>query len=451
MNKMPAFNAGTLFGLLLVLTCGAFARIGYLTVCTDQGRLAPALLVQGNPPADKLVANVVEHHWFGGVTPLADEEEFTAHVAPGHAMVAYAVAYFFDPADRMLRWLQCALGILTVGCYFFFARRAFHSTAIATLAGLLTALHPFWIVNTAELNDGVLASFLLGVSLMFGTRAGQEGGAFSSLLFGLALAGLALVRAAFLPFAVVALLWFLWQCRRFPLGWFAGILALLGFANGLAPWSLRNYQAFERPVPVATSTYWHLWMGNNPRANGSTLDKSVLVDSLPEERRKELLDEGNQAKRYNMLAHEVWGEVKVHPTETLARRIKSALAYVFGGGWFKDGRLGALQENPETIAVPPEWLTEHAEWILHASLLGMLVLALLGWRWSYPWRRQSRLAAIALIWLPLPYLLSHAELLSGPRLPLDGVVLCFAAYALASLIPGLVCPPDAGSKSSKQA
>jgi 4-amino-4-deoxy-L-arabinose transferase-like glycosyltransferase len=442
MNKMPAFNAGTLFAFLLVLTCAAFVRIGYLTVCTDQGRLAPALLVQGNPPADKVTINFVEHHWFGGIAPLADEEERTAHVSPGLAFVTFAIAHYFDPVDQVLRWLQCALGILTVGCFFFFARRAFHNTLIATLAGLLIAFHPFWIVNTAELNDGVLASFLLGLCLMFGARAGQEGGAFTSLLFGLALAGLALVRAAFLPFAIVALLWFLWQCRRFSLGWFAGIVALLGFANGLAPWSLRNYDQFERPVPIVDSTYWHLWMGNNPHATGSTLNQATLIGALPAERKRELLDESNQAKRYNMLAHTVWSEVKEHPTETLQRRIQSAIAFLFGGGWLKDRRLADVSPAGDSIVEPPDWLSDNAELILHAALFGMLILALLGWRWSYLWRRESRLAALAAFWLPLPYLLSHAESLSGPRLPLDGVLLCFAAYALASLLPGLVRAPE---------
>jgi hypothetical protein len=40
------------------------------------------------------------------------------------------------------------------------------------------------------------------------------------------------------------------------------------------------------------------------------------------------------------------------------------------------------------------------------------------------------------LFIPLPYLLSHAELLSGPRLPLDGVLLCFAGFAAPPLIPG---------------
>src|SRR5262249_52900466 len=80
-----------------------------------------------------------------------------------------------------------------------FARRAFRSVFVGTLAGLLCAVHPFWVFNTAELNDGVLASFLLAACLMLGARGCQTGEAFTSLLYGLALAALALVRAALLP------------------------------------------------------------------------------------------------------------------------------------------------------------------------------------------------------------------------------------------------------------
>ncbi len=62
---------------------------------------------------------------------------------------------------------------------------------------------------------------------------------------------------------------------------------------------------------------------------------------------------------------------------------------------------------------------------------------MLGWRWSYGWRAESMPAALAMICIPLPYILSHAEFLSGPRLPLDGVLLCFAAFALLCLVPGV--------------
>jgi len=47
------------------------------------------------------------------------------------------------------------------------------------------------------------------------------------------------------------------------------------------------------------------------------------------------------------------------------------------------------------------------------------------------------LLALATIFIPVPYILSHAEGLVGPRLPLDGVLLTFAAYALSCMIPGV--------------
>jgi hypothetical protein len=46
-------------------------------------------------------------------------------------------------------------------------------------------------------------------------------------------------------------------------------------------------------------------------------------------------------------------------------------------------------------------------------------------------------SSLALVWIPLPYILGHAEALSGPRLPLDGVMDCYAAFALLCMIPGV--------------
>src|SRR5205823_14454370 len=60
--------------------------------------------------------------------------------------------------------------------------------------------------------------------------------------------------------------------------------------------------------------------------------------------------------------------------------------------------------------------------ILQGTLLALCLLSLLGWRWTYAWRREARLATLAAVWIPLPYLLGHAGALWGPRLPLDGVL-----------------------------
>ena len=83
----------------------------------------------------------------------------------------------------------------------------------------------------------------------------------------------------------------------------------------------------------------------------------------------------------------------------------------------------------------PSWLAESYPAILVGTLLGMLLLAFAGWRWTYGWRRPAMPAALAVVWLPLPYLLGHADALAGPRLPLDGVLLSFAAFTLVALLP----------------
>jgi len=249
-----------------------------------------------------------------------------------------------------------------------------------------------------------------------------------------------------LPFALVGLLWFILRCRKQYLGWLCALVAFLWFAIPLATWTVRNFQAFEEPIPICDSTFLHLWIGNNPSADGTELDEYTLRRSL-DTRLAELTGEKNQALRYNMLMSDVLDQVRSNPRATCDRRIQSMLAYFLGGDFLsQDHNLAdnAAEKEEGKVATPPSWLDdESVRTALSASLLGMLCLSFLGWRWSMNWRQESRLASLAMIWLPLPYILSHAERLSGPRLPLDGVLLCFAAFALIGTAVRPPTPPQA--------
>src|SRR5262249_12098939 len=98
----------------------------------------------------------------------------------------------------------------------------------------------------------------------------------------------------------------------------------------------------------------------------------------------------------------------------------------------------ADSDEEETPKQPlPDWLSPALPTILYGSLLAMIPLGVIGWRWTHAWRRESRLLAVAPLLVPLPYLLSHAEWLQGPRLPLDGVFLTFAAFVLACVVPSV--------------
>ncbi len=436
MTEMPRFTLKDVLLLLLVLAAAAAVRVGYLLASMDDLNGPAPLLVQGPASPPGATPSLPADSWDEARAPLSDAVERTAHVSPGYPWLVGRVVVPVIGAERapaVLRWTQCGLGALTAALYFFFARRAFRSAAVGTLAGLFCALHPFWVVNTLELDDGVLASFLLGCALFFGARASQEGDALGSLLYGLSLAALALVRAALLPFATVALLWFLLRSRDVARGWLCALLAFLGFANGLAPWTVRNLRAFHEPVPIVDSMYLHLWMGNNAAATGGPQDEEALRASLPRERLQELLAEKNQVKRYALLARDVLDQAAAEPPRTLHRRLLAGQCFVFGEAWVKDGTLAVPQEANRLPAGLADWYPM----ILEGTLLGMLLLGLLGWRWTYGWRRLSMPASLAVMWIPLPYLLGHGGTLSGPRLPLDGVLLCYSAFALLCLMPGI--------------
>lgn len=427
--------------LLLIVALAGGIRAGYLAICCDMGRNSGPLRVQDArlplPGQDKrtdldiLIQNVKESSAFSSPAPLSDGAEMTAHTSPGYPWLLGFIARFINPAvfECTVRWGQCVLGALTASLYFLFARRAFHNLPVAILTGLFCALHPFWVIDTATIDDGVLVTFLLGAALLFGARGVQASAPFTSLLYGLLLACLALVRAAMLPFAFVAMGWFLWRSREVSRGWLCATLAFLGFANGLVPWTVRNWHLFHEPIPIVDSAYLDLWGGNHPDATGGHVTASDWKTLKSDELAKQ-----PQPRRYAELAPRVLQEIRANPVETVRRRLRALLYFFIGERWFHNGQLA---EEIPGAAQMPDWLARSQEGILNGTLLAMLLLALLGWRWTFSWRAEAMPSSLAVLWLPLPYLLSHAEALAGPRLPLDGVLLCYAAFALMCFVPGL--------------
>ena len=430
--------------LLLVAAVALAARSWYLSEWAENGRSLGPLQVQGTPaPADlkDIVVNLTEERLFASQPPLASGDEQTAHVSPGYP---FLMAWLdlapvgLDSSDRTMRWLQCLLGTLTALIYSLLARRAFGSMAVAVIAGLLCALHPFWLINTAELNDGVVVSFLLGLSLWLGVRAGQDGGLLSSFLFGVVLAGLGLTRAAFLPFIFVALLWFVGHCRIVRRGWLCALLATLGLLNSLLPWTFRNYRLFGDVAPVVSSAPFHLWMGNNPKATGGSMKDDAVLSTLVESRNTNKQDLEKelgampQMARYDKLVADAWSEVQRRPAETVRRRLLAGIYFWFGADWLQNDQ--CWETDPRAATESPGYFLANANLILNGVVLFMVVFGLLGWRWTARDSMQAMPASLALLWLPLPYIVGHAEGLVGPRLPLDGLVLCYAAFALTCLL-----------------
>lgn len=430
MAELRRFGFGDFLALLLTLALAGGVRAWYLHSCCDGGNKTGPLRVQEAPPPEmeQLVGFIKDKFAFSSIAPLSQYKvEATAHLSPGYPWIRGYAERFLNSPLRSILWGQCVLGALTAGFYFLFARRAFGSLLVATLAGVFCAFHPFWVIDTGTLDDGVLSAFLLAAAVFFAARGIQTSGALSSLLYGLALAGLALVRAALLPFGFVALAWFLLKSREVARGWLCAAVAFLGFVIGLAPWTLRNWDLYKMPIPVVDTTYLQIWEGNHPGATGGPVSESDY------NRLKAALSDRVQPQRYFELLDSVQEEVTNYPVQTVKRRLWAGLYFFFGEHFFSEGEFA----EPLPGAEMPQWLERSYPGALAGTMLGMLVLGVLGWRWTYGWRNWAMPSSLAVMWVALPYILTHAEALSGPRLPLDGVLLTYSAFALCCFVPGV--------------
>src|SRR5262249_22775732 len=147
-----------------------------------------------------------------------------------------------------------------------------------------------------------------------------------------------------------------------------------------------------------------------------------IRSALGGNRWERLLNEPSQPRRYQMLAEDVVQFVRDNPAQTIKNRVNAGLYFFFGWDWFHDNSplffdidQAAAGENTDSQSAMPLWLRRFYPVIISGALLLMLLLAVLGWRWTYGWRRRTGLATLAMLWVPLPYLLTHAESLWGPR------------------------------------
>lgn len=429
---MPSARSFTFLDWLLflvILAAGIGVRYWYVTeyalAPAGEGTPAPALRQVQSPSVDPIKPAGPTHVFFRDFLDKLVEDQLHGRFT----------------TEEVNRWLQIGLGGLTAALCYALAWRAFGGSPVVGLfAGVFYVLSPLAIINVAELQDGVVTSFVMMLALVTGARAGQKGGALTSFVYGLSLAGLVLLRLTLLPFAFVGILWFMLRSRRISLGWLCALLAFLGFGLGVAQWIVKNYQEAQDPLPIVDTTWWHLWVGNNPKATGGPITGD-LKDVVGEDRLKQLESDtaDKEVHKHQLLTDEVVKEITSHPLQTFERRLAAAGRFFTGLSTWNEAQ--SIVANAPTSDVEADRSAFFQKLLEPGTIFyvtyGTLILALLGWRWSYGWHRSSMPLQLALIWAPLPYVIGHAELLHGPRLPLDGPLYCLAALALACVIPGI--------------
>jgi 4-amino-4-deoxy-L-arabinose transferase-like glycosyltransferase len=196
--------------------------------------------------------------------------------------------------------------------------------------------------------------------------------------------GVGLRSTLLVPALLVALLP-LWRSSRIGRTQFAA-LALCGVAIGLAPWSLRNYEAYGSLSPVPHNSGIILHQIYNEQNPGAEIWVPPFVSYLhPSEIWRGYAAEANRRMGHSLTPPEVdhyWRGVALqfmaqHPGEVLADVGRKTL------GWLSNSELANNRSDVEERMFSPvlAWLPSPAAWLLGMGLAGLIWLALEDRRW----------------------------------------------------------------------
>ncbi len=206
---------------------------------------------------------------YGTFGLFLDDRSFPVYPHPTAARpplypVLLAIIHMLDlAASGVCGVLHVVLGTLTVWGVWHLGRLWKLPPGAGLVAAALVTIDPILLAHSTQLMTETLATFLATMTLIAVTYFARENSILWALLAGL-LAGLCILcRPEFLVWLVVVALAFPWlavgprRIRRVA-------IYLAATAAVLAPWGIRNYHVFGRPIITTTHGGFTLLLANNP-------------------------------------------------------------------------------------------------------------------------------------------------------------------------------------------
>lgn len=351
--------------------------------------------------------------WRGlGLTfdPAAGPTVYRGVLYPAFIMLTQLVSGGWYPqavwiAQSLLHGLTCVFTFLLTG--------RLVSGRLALLTALAAAAYPvlFWYAPRMW-NESLLMPMVAGLALA-GVRQVERPGMRMSLLIGLLLGLLSLVKATFLPMVVVVPLVLHVSSSPRSRRHTAMMIVVAGLA--ILPWSYRNYNLTHRFIPVHTGTGLNMYVGNvygrelwsDPLSYSRIWDRHVTpgLSAIRGLRGVQWVKDVEGDRYFRHLAVE---ELRRDPSLVLKKASAAALMFWLAG-----------DTPPKTMVV---------------LLLRLPVLALGFWGAGLLIRRRDR-RFIAVLAFVLAYWLVHLPFggparLSAPVMPL---MVVFASVACARI------------------
>jgi len=243
--------------------------------------------------------------------PGTAANEPTAHWSYLYTIYLIVIYSIFGPSPLLARILQAIIvGIVMPWLLYRLTFRIFAPAArgegmfaykpevaraqhIALMAAAIGAVYIYFFYYTASLiTEGF---YITGILWVFDTAVAitqsQQVSVKQWALLGLAMGITILLRQLFLLFLPFLLLW-LWWAKRPRLTSFVLPVAMVVLM--IVPWTIRNYQAFDRIVPLNTNSGFAFFWGNHPRYGTqfiSILPSGEYYRMIPEELQAQGLNE----------------------------------------------------------------------------------------------------------------------------------------------------------------
>jgi hypothetical protein len=330
MKKLRNTIARSATSLLLIAIVAMAARLGFAWNQLQKMPTAAVGIVPFQQETGNIAYAVAEGRGFSSA--FRTNTGPTAWLTPVYPLIVAAVFRVFGVFTAKAFYAVILLNSVfsAAACVpIFFAGRKMGGIVVGSLAAWLWAIFPNavimpfeWVWDTAL--SALLAAAILWATLELAESPRWRDWCFYGLLWGFTLMTNPAL-GTLLPFLVG---WAAWRARR--LGHLRMARPLL--AVGLVilccvPWTLRNYLAFHRFVPLRSNLAFELWLGNNDIFDPHAVNGRKVITRFEEERRYTQLGE-------MAYMQEKWAKalpfIRTHPALVLQLSARKVLATWLG-------------------------------------------------------------------------------------------------------------------------
>jgi hypothetical protein len=205
----------------------------------------------------------------------------------------FRVAGVYSHASAfILLTINSIFSALTCIPIFWIARRCFREGVAVWTAWAWALLPPVMYWCTRWVWETSLAALLMTLLFWLTLRMEDLEGTSPWVVFGLLWGIAGLTNSSLLAFLPASGLWALFRQRRSVSRRLAGAaVAALFFFSTIAPWLVRNYRVFGRPVFIRSNFGAELRLGNGPGANGTWMSYVHPSQNVVEFRRYQEMGE----------------------------------------------------------------------------------------------------------------------------------------------------------------